>query len=83
MRDWGHAKDYVEGMWMMMQQKEAEDFVLATGKAVKVRDFVEMALKEVGIEIRWDGEGVNEKVSINLREKYWLKLMKSTFGHLK
>lgn len=60
-RDWGHAKDYVEGMWLMLQQKEADDFVLATGKTYSVRHFVNLAFKEVGIEMEWKGEGVNEK----------------------
>lgn len=60
-RDWGHAKDYVEGMWLMMQQDKAEDYVLATGKKVSVRKFVEMAFKHVGIELKWQGKGVDEK----------------------
>ncbi len=60
-RDWGHAQDYVEGMWLMLQQKEADDYVLATGKKITVRRFVEMSFAEVGISIEWKGEGVNEK----------------------
>ena len=60
-RDWGHAKDYVEGMWLMMQQAEADDFVLATGKKVSVRKFVEMAFAEVGITLEWKGKDVEEK----------------------
>lgn len=60
-RDWGHAKDYVEGMWLMLQQKEAEDFVLATNKKTSVRRFVEMAFAELGINIEWKGKGVDEK----------------------
>ncbi|MBI1327563.1 MAG: GDP-mannose 4,6-dehydratase [Alphaproteobacteria bacterium] len=60
-RDWGHAKDYVEGMWLMLQQEKPEDFVLATGECYSVRDFVEAAFKEVGIDIVWKGEGVDEK----------------------
>jgi GDPmannose 4,6-dehydratase len=60
-RDWGHAKDYVEGMWLMLQQKEADDFVLATGKKVSVKRFVEMAFAEVGIHLEWKGKGVEEK----------------------
>lgn len=59
-RDWGHAKDYVEGMWMMLQQEEADDFVLATGKTTSVREFVEMAFAEIGIEMIWEGSGVDE-----------------------
>lgn len=60
-RDWGHAKDYVEGMWMMLQQKEADDYVLATGKKITVRKFVELAFAEVGITLKWEGKGVDEK----------------------
>jgi len=60
-RDWGHAKDYIEGMYLMLQQDKAEDYVLATGVTTSVRDFVNMACKEVGIEIKWEGENENEK----------------------
>jgi GDPmannose 4,6-dehydratase len=60
-RDWGHARDSVEGMWMMMQQEAGDDFVLATGKTVTVREFVEMAFGEVDIELKWEGKGVDEK----------------------
>jgi len=60
-RDWGYAKDYVEGMWRMLQHTEAEDFVLATGITTTVRDFVDMAFAEVDTEIVWQGEGVEEK----------------------
>lgn len=60
-RDWGHAKDYVEGMWLMMQQETADDFVLATGETYPVRYFIEKAFAEVGIDVEWKGEGVNEK----------------------
>lgn len=60
-RDWGHAKDYVEAMWMIMQQEMPEDFVIATGVTTSVRDFVVMAFKETGIELEFKGEGVHEK----------------------
>jgi len=60
-RDWGHAKDYVEGMWRMMQAEVADDFVLATGVTHTVRYFCELAFAEVGITLRWEGEGENEK----------------------
>ena len=59
-RDWGHAKDYVEGMWRMLQQDEPEDFVLATGVTTRVRDFVRMSFREVGVELDFRGEGVDE-----------------------
>jgi GDPmannose 4,6-dehydratase len=60
-RDWGHARDYVEMMWLMLQQEEAEDFVIATGEQYSVRDFVNAAAKEVGIKVAWKGSGVDEK----------------------
>ena len=60
-RDWGHAKDYVEGMWLMMQQDEPEDFVLATGSTTTVREFIAMAFKEAGMSIEWKGSGSDEK----------------------
>ncbi len=60
-RDWGHAKDYVEGMWLMLQQEKPEDYVLATGETNTVRTFVELAFKEVGIAVEWRGSGVEEK----------------------
>ncbi len=60
-RDWGYAKDYVECMWMMLQQEVAEDFVIATGETRTVREFVTAAFKTAGIEIQWEGEGIEEK----------------------
>jgi GDPmannose 4,6-dehydratase len=60
-RDWGHARDYVEAQWLILQQDEPEDFVIATGKQYSVRDFVNAAFKEVGVTVRWEGEGVDEK----------------------
>ncbi|MGQ2929070.1 MAG: GDP-mannose 4,6-dehydratase [Sphingopyxis sp.] len=60
-RDWGHAREYVRGMWMMMQQDEPDDYVLATGETTPVRDFVEWAFEDVGIALEWKGEGVDEK----------------------
>ena len=60
-RDWGHAKDYVEMQWLMLQQDQAEDFVIATGVQYSVRDFVDAAAKELGMQIRWEGQGVDEK----------------------
>jgi len=60
-RDWGHAKDYIEGMWLMLQQDKPEDFVLATGVTHTVRHFVDLAFSEVGKKLRWEGNGVDEK----------------------
>ncbi len=60
-RDWGHARDYVEAMWLMLQQDKPEDFVIATGKQYSVRDFINIAAVELGIEITWEGQDENEK----------------------
>ena len=60
-RDWGHARDYVEGMWLMLQQEKPEDYVLATGVTTAVRDFCSMAFKEVGVTIKWEGKENQEK----------------------
>lgn len=78
-RDWGHAKDYVEGMWRMLQQEQADDYVLATGETHPVREFVEKAFGQVGIEITWKGSGVDEKgyrkgtdeILVEVDEKYF------------
>ena len=61
LRDWGHAKDYIEMQWLMLQQNEPEDFVIATGVQYSVRDFVNIAANELGINIKWKGEGIDEK----------------------
>lgn len=61
LRDWGYAKDYVECMWLILQHETPEDFVIATGEYHTVREFTTLAFKEIGIELRWEGEGVNEK----------------------
>ena len=61
LRDWGHAKDYVEMQWMMLQQENPEDFVIATGVQYSVRDFVNAAAKELDMDITWTGSGVDEK----------------------
>ncbi len=60
-RDWGHAKDFVEGMWLMLQQEKPDDYVLATGEMHSVREFVELAFGEVGKTIRWEGSGIEER----------------------
>ena len=78
-RDWGHAKDYVEGMWMMLQQNKADDYVLATGEAHTVREFIEVAFKKINEDIIWTGSGVQEKglsknsknVLIEVDERYF------------
>ncbi len=63
-RDWGHAKDYVEAMWLILQQEVPEDYVIATGITTTVRDFVKMAFEEVGIELSFSGEGINEVAKV-------------------
>ena len=63
-RDWGHAKDYVRMMWMILQAEQAEDWVIATGETTTVRDFVRMAFAEVGIELEFKGKGINEKAYV-------------------
>ncbi|MCU0711168.1 MAG: GDP-mannose 4,6-dehydratase [Pirellula sp.] len=65
LRDWGHAKDYVRMQWMMLQQSEPEDFVIATGRQMSVREFVRLSAMEAGIEVSFDGEGVNEFASVS------------------
>lgn len=64
LRDWGHAKDYVRMQWMMLQQDKPEDFVIATGKQISVREFVRMSAKEAGIEVEFSGEGVDEIATV-------------------
>ncbi len=59
-RDWGHARDYIEGMWLMLQQERSDDYVLATGEAHTVREFVARAFAHTGVEIKWQGEGIDE-----------------------
>ena len=59
-RDWGHARDYVEAMWLMLQQNSPDDYVVATGETHSVREFVELAFKELGVEIKWKGKGIDE-----------------------
>ena len=75
-RDWGHAKDYIRMMWMILQAEEAEDWVIATGKTTSVRDFVKMSFAEVGIELDFIGEGVYEKAVVKSckNPKYQIQL---------
>ncbi len=83
-RDWGHAKDYVEGMWMMMQQNEPEDFVLATGITTSIRDFVIMAFNEIGITLEFKGTGIDEKAFVKTatNPQYQLPIGKQVIGIL-
>jgi GDPmannose 4,6-dehydratase len=78
-RDWGYAKDYVECMWLMLQHKTPDDFVIATGETHTVREFADLAFSEAGIDLEWSGEGINEKgverktgkVLVEVDEKYF------------
>ena len=60
LRDWGYAKDYVECMWLILQQEKPEDFVIATGVQHSVREFTDLAFRHAGIELKFEGEGINE-----------------------
>jgi GDPmannose 4,6-dehydratase len=81
-RDWGHAKDYVRMMWMILQAEKAEDWVIATGITTKVRDFVKMSFSEVGIELEFTGEGINEKAFVKVchNPKYQLEIGKEVLS---
>jgi GDPmannose 4,6-dehydratase len=81
-RDWGHAKDYVVAQWLMLQQEKPEDFVIATGVTTTVRDFVVLSFKEVGIILRFEGEGISEKGFIEKCEnpKFQLPIGKEVLG---
>jgi GDPmannose 4,6-dehydratase len=78
-RDWGHAKDYVYAAWLMLQQDKPDDYVIATGESHSVREFVELAFNEVGIRIKWTGQGLDEKgidvksgkILVEINEKYF------------
>lgn len=79
LRDWGHAKDYIEGMWLMLQSETPDDFVLATGEMHSVREFIELAFKKRGFDIEWKGSGLDEygvdkkteKILVRIDEKYF------------
>src|SRR5690349_235555 len=77
-RDWGHAKDYVEAMWLILQQKEAEDYVIATGVTTSVRDFVRMAFAHAGVEVAFEGRGESEKAIVTAVAGPDIKLKKGT-----
>jgi GDPmannose 4,6-dehydratase len=78
-RDWGYAKDYVESMWLMLQQKKPDDYVIATGKSCSVRQFVEKSFKIIGIDIGWRGKGVNEIGYDKSTKKLLIKIDKNYF----
>jgi GDPmannose 4,6-dehydratase len=78
-RDWGHAKDYVKGMWLMLQRDAPDDYVLATGQTQTVREFVEKSFKYKGINIRWEGEGLDERGINNDNGDLLVKIDKKYF----
>ncbi len=78
-RDWGHAKDYVETMWKMLQMKKADDYVVASGKSFSVKDFVEYSFKHIGIRIKWVGKGINEKGYNKKNKELLIKVDKKYF----
>jgi GDPmannose 4,6-dehydratase len=73
-RDWGHARDYAEGMWLILQQQKPDDYVLATGESHSVREFVELAFAEAGIAIKWDGKGPEEQGICNKTRRTLVKI---------
>jgi GDPmannose 4,6-dehydratase len=81
-RDWGHAKDYVDAMWRILQQEKPEDFVIATGVTTRVREFVRIAFAEVGIKLAFTGEGINEKAFVEecVNEEYQLPIGKTVLS---
>jgi len=78
-RDWGHARDYVLGMWKMLQQDTPNDYVLSTGETHSVRDFVELAFEQIGRKIVWSGEGVNEVGKDSQTEEVLVKISSKYF----
>ncbi len=78
-RDWGYAKDYIESMWLMLQQKKPDDYVIATGKSCSVRQFVEKSFKIIGIDIGWRGKGINEIGYNKSTKKIIIKIDKNYF----
>ncbi len=81
-RDWGHAKDYAEAMWKMLQQKSPEDFVIATGKQYTIKKFVELTAKNLGMDIAWKGKGIGEKGYDKISKKIVVKVDKKHFRPL-
>ena len=81
-RDWGHAKDYVEAMWKILQQKKPDDFVIATGKQYSIRKFINIVCKKLGLDITWKGKGLNEKAVNKKSKKIIIEIDKKYFRPL-
>ena len=77
-RDWGHARDYVEAMWKILQQKKPDDFVIATGKQYTVKQFINLTCKELNLQIKWKGKGLNE-TALDKNGKAVIKIDKNYF----
>ena len=78
-RDWGHARDYVEAMWKMMQQKKPDDYVIATGKTITIKEFVNKASKKIGFKLKWVGKGIHEKAINTENKKFIIECKKKYF----
>jgi len=78
-RDWGHARDYVEAMWKMMQQKKPDDYVIATGKTITIKEFVNKAAKKIGFKLKWVGKGIHEKAINTENKKFIIECKKRYF----
>jgi GDPmannose 4,6-dehydratase len=78
-RDWGHARDYVEAMWKMMQQKKPDDYVIATGKTITIKEFVNKAAKKIGFKLKWVGKGIHEKAINTENKKFIVECKKRYF----
>jgi len=78
-RDWGHARDYVEAMWKMMQQKKPDDYVIATGKTITIKEFVNKAAKKIGFKLKWVGKGIHEKAINTENKKFIIECKKKYF----
>ena len=81
-RDWGHAKDYVEAMWKILQQKTPEDWVIATGKQYSIKSFINIVCKKLNIKIQWKGKGINEKGINTVNKKSIIQIDKNYFRPL-
>ena len=78
-RDWGHARDYVEAMWKMMQQKKPDDYVIATGKTITIKEFINKASKKIGFKLKWVGKGIHEKAINTENKKFIIECKKRYF----
>ena len=78
-RDWGHAKDYVEAMWLILQQDQPNDYVISSGKQHSVRDFIDLACKHIGFDLEWSGSGIDEVAVLKDTERVLVKINQSHY----